>query len=185
MGGRSALSDDGRACGGEGGRAGALTCRAPISPCRGAQRTRPHRPDRRRARHRRETAQFPGAFVRHMAVMATLAQGLTLAEARELATKERERSARRRRSTRPSRRWLTRCRIRRERRRRAHSARHRRRGRDPRLVRARRRHCGERPRPGSQDRGYGADRAGKGECDLGPDRAGFRRRRLRGARPVA
>ena len=33
---------------------------------------------------------FPGAFVRHMAVMATLLQGLTLAEARALATKERE-----------------------------------------------------------------------------------------------
>ncbi len=33
---------------------------------------------------------LPGAFVRHMAVMATLVQGLTLAEARALATKERE-----------------------------------------------------------------------------------------------
>jgi len=33
---------------------------------------------------------FPGAFVRHMAVMATLTQGLTLAEARALAARERE-----------------------------------------------------------------------------------------------
>jgi tetratricopeptide (TPR) repeat protein len=32
----------------------------------------------------------PGAFVRHMAVMATLVQGLSLAEARALATKERK-----------------------------------------------------------------------------------------------
>ena len=32
----------------------------------------------------------PGAFVRHMAVMATLVQGLTLAEARVMAAKERE-----------------------------------------------------------------------------------------------
>src|SRR5260370_33697539 len=32
----------------------------------------------------------PGAFARHMAVMATLVQGLSLAEARALATKERE-----------------------------------------------------------------------------------------------
>ena len=32
----------------------------------------------------------PGAFVRHMAVMATLLQGLTLVETRALATKERE-----------------------------------------------------------------------------------------------
>jgi tetratricopeptide (TPR) repeat protein len=31
---------------------------------------------------------FPGAFVRHMAAMATLTQGLALAEARELATRE-------------------------------------------------------------------------------------------------
>jgi hypothetical protein len=33
---------------------------------------------------------YPGAFVRHMAVLATLAQGLTLPEARELAARERD-----------------------------------------------------------------------------------------------
>ena len=33
---------------------------------------------------------FPGAFVRHMAAIATLTQGLTVAEARELATRENE-----------------------------------------------------------------------------------------------
>ncbi len=35
-----------------------------------------------------EKHQFPGAFVRHMAAIATLTQGLTVAEARELAARE-------------------------------------------------------------------------------------------------
>jgi Tetratricopeptide repeat len=38
-----------------------------------------------------EKQAYPGAFVRHMAVLATLAQGLTLPEARELAARERDR----------------------------------------------------------------------------------------------
>ena len=80
-----------------------------------------------------EKHSFPGAFVRHMAVMATLLQGLTLAEARALAAK-RARSARlrgfaRRDDRGPDRRAAG---VRRRRRRRAHSARHCRRGRDPR-----------------------------------------------------
>src|SRR5271166_5703393 len=35
-----------------------------------------------------EKHRFPGAFVRHMAVMATLTQGMTVADARELAARE-------------------------------------------------------------------------------------------------
>ena len=57
-----------------------------------------------------EKQAYPGAFVRHMAVLATLAQGLTLPEARELAARERDCLAGPRRSTQPSRRSLTRCR---------------------------------------------------------------------------
>ena len=37
-----------------------------------------------------EKQAYPGAFVRHMAVLATLAQGLTLPEARQLAASERD-----------------------------------------------------------------------------------------------
>ncbi len=128
----------------------------------------------------------PGAFVRHMAVMATLVQGLDLAEARTLATKEREAlgsaasldatiAALDRRAARG----------RRKRRRRAHSARHRRRGRNSGVVRPQGRLCGQRSRPAGEHRRRRARRPAEGQRHAGPDRPGFRRRRPRRTRQVA
>ena len=91
VGGRSALSDDG---GDSRRRKSGVRAALSLSRADLALSTARNELDRigkiGAARGIDERHSLPGAFVRHMAVMATLVQGLDLAEARALAAKERE-----------------------------------------------------------------------------------------------
>ena len=129
---------------------------------------------------------FPGAFVRHMAAIATLSQGLTLGEARDIATREIV-CARLDGFARCDDRRVDQCsaRVRGKRRRRADPARRRRRGRCPHLVRVERRTCDRRRRSCRADRRRSENLAREDERNPGADGAGFRRSGLRRAHSLA
>ena len=84
---------------------GALTLRAPTSPCRSRATSSIASDGSARRVESMRRHRFPGAFVRHMAAIATLTQGLTVAEARDARGEgDARRSGRWPRSTRRSRR---------------------------------------------------------------------------------
>ena len=128
----------------------------------------------------------PGAFVRHMAVMATLTQGLTIPQARSLVKSEL--SALDSAATLdPTLEALTDalpeptakggdC---------AYPAGYRRRSGDPVMDGRRRRSRAERARGAAENRRRGADRACESEFDAGPRGARLRRRRPRRADSLA